>query len=56
MDEKKKASDTRKPEIERENTTEVEHSTPHPQEKSLRDVNFAPSENTYISGRNQPND
>lgn len=48
---KKKAPDTKKVEIERENTTEVEHNTPHPQVDSLKRVNYAPEENTYLSGR-----
>lgn len=56
MNEKKKAPDRKEIEIERENTTEVEHNTPHPEENSLKNVSFAPGENTYLSGRDQPNE
>ncbi|ASN04506.1 hypothetical protein [Virgibacillus necropolis] len=60
MDEKKKSTDTRKPEIESENIPEIEHKTSHPQDEefNLQNVNFASGENTYLnnSGQDQPNE
>ncbi|WP_404455065.1 hypothetical protein LG329_06815 [Virgibacillus necropolis] len=58
MDEKKKSTDTKKKEIERKNIPEVEHTTSHPQDEeiNLQNVNFAPGENSYLSGQDHQNE
>ncbi|MEC5423117.1 hypothetical protein QGM71_06335 [Virgibacillus sp. C22-A2] len=57
MEKKRKDQDIKKTEIKKEDILEIEHQTLHPgnDEITLKNVDYAPGENNYLSNAKQDN-